>query len=102
VMPAGTYMLAVTPKYWYKNANSNPVLKKITMRIGSASKLTADFLTKDQATRLSSDGWARVAPKSEGAGLAKVLSEILDVKTLRAAFKQLDAQTDNDGMLSLG
>jgi len=101
-MPAGTYMLAVTPTLWFPFANNNPVLKKINMRISSASKLTADFLTKDQATRLSSDGWARVAPKSEGAGLAKVLSEILDVKTLRAAFKQLDAQTDNDGMLSLG
>jgi len=64
-MPAGTYMLAVTPS-WTAYADSNPVLKKLTMRIGSASKLTADYLTEDQATRLSSDGWARVAPNSKG------------------------------------
>jgi len=100
-MPAGTYMLAVTPTIWFASANSNPVLKKINMRIGSASKLTADFLTKDQATRLRSDGYARVAPNSEGKGIAKVLSKILDAETLRAAFKQIDAATDNDGMLSL-
>jgi len=65
VMPAGTYMLAVTPSYWATLANSNPVLKKITMRIGSGSKLTADFLTEDQATRLSSDGWAKIVPNTE-------------------------------------
>ena len=66
MIPAGTYMLAVTPTFWDPLANSNPVLKKITMRVGSASKLTADFLTEDQATRLSSDGWARIAPNTKG------------------------------------
>jgi hypothetical protein len=42
------------------------VLKRITMRVGSASKLTADYLTEDQATRLSSDGWAKIAPNTKG------------------------------------
>lgn len=60
VMPAGTYLLVTTPK-WYSYADSNPALKEITMRIGSAAKLTADYLTEDQATRLSSKGWAKLA-----------------------------------------
>lgn len=31
------------------------------MRIGSAAKLTADYLTEDEATRLASGGWAKIS-----------------------------------------
>jgi len=60
VMPKGVYILAVTPT-WTQFSDANPVLKELTMRIGSAAKLTADYLTEEQATRLRSDGWAKLA-----------------------------------------